>query len=290
MGVYGLLFVGLVAVTGYVVLSGGGEGDTGSPSSRFDALHKFGTADYHSLAFDPSETKTVLFGHHGGLQRSADGGESWETVVDQPNWDAMNTVFDPYTPDTIYVAGHDVFFRSSDSAATWEPLRPNLPSLDLHTFGASSATPGRLYAIPAGHGLYVSEDGADTWQLVSEDVPPGSNSIVELPDGTLLIGATDQGILRSEDGGVTWTSSRTGIDVGAIYTVKAEPEGRRLYAGTDHGLYISTDSGRTWTATALDDTWLVVVGVNPADPMNVLAINRDGELYSSFDGGETWDQ
>lgn len=287
MGIYALLFVGVVGLVAYVLLSGG-SGQDGATSSRFEAVHRFDTADLHALAFDPADPQDVLFGHHGGLQKSIDGGESWGTEIDQANWDAMNIVFDPFSPDIIYAAGHDVLFKSTDAGANWEPLRPNLPSLDLHTFGASPADEGRLYAVPAGMGLYASDDRGETWQLVSEDVPPGSNSIVELPDGTLLIGATDQGILRSDDGGHTWSSSRQGIDVGAIYAIRADPDGRRLYAGTDHGLYVSTDGGSTWLATALDDTWVVVVGVNPADPMNVLAINRNGELYRSTDGGQSW--
>jgi len=283
--------VGAVVVIAFVVLTGGGGGDdTSAPSSRFTALHKFETADYHSLAFDPSRPDLVLFGHHGGLQKSEDGGQSWEAVVDQENWDAMNTVFDPFASETIYVAGHNVFFRSDDGGETWAEVQTNLPSLDLHTFTASPNKEGRLFAIPAGEGLYVSEDGGGQWSLVSEDVPPGSNSILELPDGTLLLGATDQGILRSEDGGKTWSwsQSRTGIDLGAIYTIRGDPQGKRLYAGNDHGVYVSTDSGRTWSATALDDTWVIAVGVDPSDPNIVLAVNRNGELYRSIDGGSSW--
>ena len=94
--------------------------------------------------------------------------------------------------------------------------------------------------------------------------------------------------MRSEDGGKTWTQSRTGIDVGAIFAVKGDPEGTRLFAGTDHGVYVSTDSGQTWSKTALDDTWVIAVGVDPSNPLTVLVVNRNGELYRSPDGGESW--
>jgi len=288
LALWSALLIGAVTVIALVVLSGGGGGgDSGGRSSRFAALHEFDTADYHSLAFDPSK-QVVLFGHHNGLQRSEDGGKTWETVVDEEGWDAMNTVFDPFSPETIYVAGHDVFFRSDDGGETWKDVQSNLPSLDLHTFAASANKEERLYAIPAGEGLYVSEDGGQQWQLVSADVPQGSNSVVELPGGTLLLGATDQGILRSEDGGKTWTQSRTGIDIGAIYAIRGTPKGERLYAGTDHGVYASVDGGRNWTKTALDDTWVIALGVDPSDQQTVLAVNRNGELYRSSDGGQTW--
>jgi photosystem II stability/assembly factor-like uncharacterized protein len=286
MALWAAALIGAVAVAGFLFLSRGGKDDEAA-SSRFESVHTFETADYHSLAFHPT-ADMALFGHHNGLQRSEDGGNTWETVVDEANWDAMNTVFDPFAPETIYVAGHNVFFRSDDGGETWGDVEADLPSLDLHTFAASPAKNGRLYAIPAGQGLYTSDDGGEQWSLVSEDVPPGSNSILELPDGTLLLGATDQGILRSEDGGKTWSQSRTGIEVGAIYAIKGSPKGERLYAGTDHGVYASADGGRNWTATALDDTWVIAVGVSPSDPNTVLAVNRDGELYRSSDGGASW--
>jgi photosystem II stability/assembly factor-like uncharacterized protein len=287
MALWAAALIGAVAVVGFLMLSRGGNDDE-APSSRFQTVHTFKTADYHSLAFHPT-SGAVLFGHHGGLQKSEDGGQSWETIVDEANWDAMNTVFDPFSPDTIYVAGHNVFFRSDDCGETWQEVPQNLPSLDLHTFTASPNKDGRLYAIPAGEGLYGSDDSGQQWRLVSADVPLGSNSIVELADGTFLLGATDQGILRSEDGGKTWSQSRSGIDIGAIYAIKGDPNGERLYAGTDHGVYASNDGGKNWTNTALDDTWVIAVGVNPSDPQTVLAVNRNGELYRSIDGGASWD-
>ncbi|MDO8612266.1 MAG: YCF48-related protein [Dehalococcoidia bacterium] len=288
MALWAALLAGTVGVIAFVLLSGGGGDGDGAPPSRFAAIHKFDTADYHSLAFDPEQPNVVLFGHHGGLQMSEDGGESWKKVADQQNWDAMNTVYDPFSPDTIYVAGHDVFFRSDDRGSTWEAVQSNLPGLDLHAFAASPATEGRLYAYSVGYGLYRSADGGSTWDLLTAQAPQGTNSILELPDGTLLLGATDQGILRSEDGGKTWAQSRTGIDVGAIFAVKGDPKGVQLYAGTDHGVYVSIDGGRTWRATALDDTWVIAVGVDPENPDTVLAINRNGQLYRSRDGGQTW--
>jgi photosystem II stability/assembly factor-like uncharacterized protein len=265
------------------------SGDTGDFSSRFASIHTFDTADYHSLAFSPDEDGVVLFGHHNGLQISRDDGQTWQPVVDQANWDAMNLAYDPSAASRIYMAGHNVYYISDDGGQTWGEVESNLPGLDLHTFGASPVEAGRLYAIPAGLGLYRSDDGGEKWSLVSEDMPRGSNSIIELPDGALLLGATDQGILRSEDSGKTWVQSRAGIDYGAIYAIRGDPKGDRLYAGSDHGVYTSSDGGQNWTATALDDTWIVAIGVNPKDPAELLAVNRGGELYRSSDGGATWE-
>lgn len=284
--VWSALLVITVGAIAFVLTSGDGGNDSGE-SSRFEAIHTFGTADYHSLTFDPAGA-AVLFGHHNGIQVSEDGGETWNTVLDESGRDAMNLVMDPFSPDSIYMAGHNVYMESKDGGSTWSAVDSNLPGLDLHTFAASTAARDRLYAVPVGFGLYASDDGGASWRPVPSDVPPGTNSIVELPDGTLLLGATDAGILRSEDAGKTWSPSRAGIDSGVVLTLRAAPSGERIYAGTTQGLFVSTDGGSTWTQTALDDTFALVVGVNPSDPLNVMVVNGEGDLYRSRDGGTTW--
>jgi len=289
IALYAALLAGVAGVLAFVLLSGGSGGkQTGSPESRFQAIHTFETADFHSLAFSPNQPGTVLFGHHGGVQMSRDGGETWDSLIDEPGRDAMNLVYDPFNPETLYMAGHDVFMKSEDGGARWTSVASNLPSLDLHTFAASPSVANRLYTVPAGSGLYASDDGGAAWTLVSNDVPPGTAAFVELPDGTLLIAATDQGLLRSEDGGVTWVPSRSGIDIGVIFTVRASASGDKLYAGTDHGVYASTNEGKTWTATALDDIWAITIGIDPANPDHILVLNTEGRLFRSMDGGKTW--
>lgn len=288
MGLWAVVPVAAVAVVALFLVIRGSDGSPEESASRFQPIHTFETADFHSLAFSGDRPGEVLFGHHGGVQISRDGGESWSSVIDQPGRDAMNLVYDPFVPETVYMAGHDVFMKSGDGGASWAPVDSNLPGLDLHTFAASQSTPGRLYAVPAGSGLYASDDGGVVWTLISNNVPPGTAALVELPDGTLLLAATDQGLLRSEDGGATWVSSRSGIDIGVIFTVRAPASGDRTYAGTDHGLYVSTDQGRTWTATALDDIWAVAVAIDPANPDNILVLNTEGRLFRSMDSGRTW--
>ena len=288
MALWGMLLAGAVAAIALVLINNGDRGPDRAPSSRFPSIHQFKTADYHSLALSPTEPVAVLFGHHNGVQRSDDGGDTWTTVIEESGRDAMNLVYDSVLPEVVYMAGHDVFALSNDGGRTWNDMASDLPGLDLHAFAASFAQENRLYAFAVGQGLYRSDNGGSEWTLVTSEAPQGTNSIVELPDGTLLLGATDRGILRSEDGGKTWSQSRTGIDVGVIFAIKGDPNGSWLYAGTDHGLYASADGGKTWTQTALDDTWIISIGADPSDPNTVLAIDRSGGLYRSTDAGATW--
>lgn len=288
------LWLTLIAVGGAVVigLSLLIRSDAGDPApysqSSFPSLYTFGTADMHALTFDPTKSGRLLFGHHGGVKSSEDGGGTWSDLRSEKDFDGMNLVFDPGRPSTLYLAGHNAFSASTDGGRTWQSVQNNLPGLDLHAFGASMRTGGRLFAFAVGRGLFVSESGASSWTLLTDGAPQGTHSIVEVQGGALLLGSVDQGVLRSDDGGATWSQSGNGLDGATVFSVKADAAASRIYAGTSRGLLVSTDDGRTWSPTALNDTLIVSVAVNPQNASDVMAIGRAGELFGSSDGGNTW--
>lgn len=281
------LAAALLALGAFVFIDRGDGGSNGAITSRFQSIYQFQTADLHALTFDPVNPGRLVFGHHGGVMASKDGGRNWSKLVERQNFDGMNLVFDPADSSTLYLAGHNVFSRSEDGGSSWESVSHNLPGRDLHAFGAS-AREGRFYAFAVGGGIFASEGGASNWTPFWPNAPQGTNSIVELKDGTLLVGATDSGILRSDDGGTSWEESRSGIEIGVIFSIKADANSEKVYAGTSNGLYASTDGGRSWTPTTLDDAQIVTVGVNPNEGDDVMAIDGGGRLYHSTDGGSTW--
>jgi hypothetical protein len=92
------------------------------------------------------------------------------------------------------------------------------------------------------------------------------------------------GVLRSSDGGTTWSTLCTNPFVGqGFYDLHVDlANANHLIAATTGGLYNSTDGGVTWTARRSTTTWAVAFGSG-----EILAASSDG-IWRSADGGATW--
>lgn len=281
-----LVVVAVAAVALYVTVGRDGGRAAGG------ALATLTSGDFHSMAFS-GEPSVVFFGHHNGMRRSDDGGRTWKTVVERPNFDAMGMAVSPRDPRRLYLAGHDIFQASADGGATWQPVAHNLPGTDIHGFAMSPADPDRLYAFVVGRGLFASADGGRTWERLAGQVPA---DVMVLAAGgspeTLYAGSMRAGVLRSADGGKSWSPATSGLGPRMVFALAADPTAAgTAYAGVDGGLYKSTDAGASWRRLPFPGDNAATVAVSPAQPNVVIAItvkDSHGLVYRSDDGGESW--
>lgn len=238
------------------------------------------TSDVHSLAFVGDGTDQLLFGHHGGLLQTGDGGRTWLPLP--VGDDAMSTV--PAADGSIVIAGHEVFRASHDGGQTWAPIASDLPSLDIHGFTRDPADPAHMWAYLAIGGLWESVDFGSHWERVRED-NVGYPLAVRHGDTTNLLGVDLSGLVSSTDGGRSW------VTVGApptypMTSLAATPDGATIYAGSPEGLYRSTDGGRTWTETGYQGSTFATA--TSRDGGTVAVVSRETEFFRSDDGGQTW--
>ncbi|HEX6701020.1 MAG TPA: hypothetical protein VF101_09855 [Gaiellaceae bacterium] len=97
------------------------------------------------------------------------------------------------------------------------------------------------------------------------------------------------GILRSSDGGASWSTLCTAPFVGqGFYDLAVDPsDGTRLYAATTGGLYVSSDGGVTWTQRRAVRTYSIQITPPGGGGAEVLAACADG-LWRSMNRGNNW--
>jgi photosystem II stability/assembly factor-like uncharacterized protein len=244
------------------------------------AWTRFGSQDVHSLVFVDPDARHVLFGHHGGLEESRDGGRTWSRLPVRD--DAMST--STAADGSIVIAGHEVFTASRDGGATWVSIAGDLPSLDIHGFTRDPADPSRMWAYLATGGLWETTDFGSHWTRVREDnvLFPVA---VRAGSATRLLGIDVNGLVSSSDGGRSWQP----LSMPPTYPMTAfaaSADGMVLFAGSPDGLFRSGDGGRSWAPTAYAGSAFAVA--TTVDGGVVAVVSRETEFFRSDDGGATW--
>jgi photosystem II stability/assembly factor-like uncharacterized protein len=153
-------------------------------------------------------------------------------------------------------------------------------------------------------GLFVSENGADSWTKVPaplDGLQVWSLWIVPRKPDVLLVGTCPSHLFRSEDGGRTWRESAAKmlrecprIMWTRVTCLVGDPEYPDLmWAGVEiDGVQRSLDGGRTWQPigeglSSRDIHALVVAPGGDGRPRRLLAATNN-DLNVSEDDGATW--
>jgi photosystem II stability/assembly factor-like uncharacterized protein len=134
------------------------------------------------------------------MQRSSDGGRTWETVGNKFIYDGIPGTHQWYDgtphpwefkrvwhlepslsdPETVYAGVEDAaLFRSTDGAQTWHELpglrghgsgsrwQPGAGGLCLHTIVLDPANPKRMFIAISAAGAFRTDDGGQTWRAIN---------------------------------------------------------------------------------------------------------------------------
>ncbi|MBI1777063.1 MAG: hypothetical protein HYR63_17130 [Proteobacteria bacterium] len=225
-----------------------------------------------ALAIDPSNASHMIMGGvGGGIWSSSDGGANWRAVNDfSANLAVSHIAFAPGNSSVVYAATGEGFFNV-------DAIR--------------------------GAGIFKSTDGGQTWIQLSA-TNPANDSIwyyvnrlaINPTNNNIVLAATNNGVYRTSDGGVSWTKMTTlrrlivAIDPNNSNNAIAGGGGSDSGAGT---IIYSRDAGATWSSTSVtvvSGGKRVELAYAPATSGLIYASveNNSGEIYKSSDGGATW--
>ena len=161
-----------------------------------------GPVDFHQMDVSQADPQ-VIYGVHGSLQVSRDGGHTWQRTGQPPNG-LIDLAASATDANTLYAATKGGLFMSSDGGGAWRPATRVKQPVTM----VQAAADGVLYAFVYGSGLMrATEPGLD-WRLVGGGF--GERYLLHLAvdpaDPVKLYAVDDQGsVLASGDGGRTWT-------------------------------------------------------------------------------------
>ncbi len=269
----------------------------------------FGLADLSimALAVSPTfdEDEIVFCAATDGLYRSTNGARAWRRVRGVPTETVQAIAFSPTFPDdgTIFVGTEDAgIFRSTNRGMRWQPVNDGLvdaeddepPPVNALWISPQFADDGTIFAGTAGSGVHRSTDGGKTWQQHGAD-DEAVMSLLGQPDGTILAGCHQSGIMRVGADGTT-TPANQGLAARSMSALALSPDFERdgvLYtAGIEDGVLRSDDRGATWQPVgALPTNQVLSLAVAPrALPEHVLLAATDDGLYRSTDSGAQWER
>ncbi|MBO5059508.1 MAG: S-layer homology domain-containing protein [Clostridia bacterium] len=210
----------------------------------------------------PTDSQKMILGLDTcGMFRSENGGKSWSDA--SGGFKSMGTIdirYDPDNADIVYVAacphsGSDAYnqfsgiWKSTDGGKNWRQLND--------------------FQFPNLYNGYVIDFGE-----------PNENG-----SRTIYVGAHNEGVMKSDDGGESWTN--LGLERKGITTLRVSSG--RLIATTENGIYIMEEAGN-WRecSEGLESKDITGLAVDPYDDMHWFSADENN-IYESINGGESWD-
>jgi BNR/Asp-box repeat len=271
----------------------------------------FGGWELYHLKGSPADPNRLYASQSSGwfgqlIQRSSDGGKTWEAVGNKFVYDGVPGTHQWYDgtphpwefkrvwhlepsltdPDTVYAGVEDAaLFRSTDGGQSWHELpglrghgsaphwQPGAGGLCLHTILLDPSNHARMFVAISAAGAFRTDDGGETWRPINK-------------------GLKSQGIPDAE--------AEVGHCVHRIAMHRSHP--RVLFMQKHWDVMRSNDSGDSWQEVSgnlpTDFGFVIDVHAHEPETIYVVPIKSDSEHYPpdgrlrvfrSRTGGNEWE-
>jgi len=238
----GFIFTALLAVITLSAFSGGTaatqpqahtavrlwtfSGPPAGPVNVFASQNAVGTVTYA--------------GGQGGVWKTLDGGEHWQSLPGSPG-QVRFMVVDPTTSAVVYAATETRIYKSANGGAAWSMIF-HVPHEDPSFYRVHDVTGlvinpherRNLYVSTAASGLFRSDNAGETWAHVPSVFSGTTDPVTLLRSLSIdpfIPSTLYAGSYRSLDAGLTF-EDRGGETGGPSYAAYPEPDAQNIVYGT----------------------------------------------------------
>lgn len=284
----------------------------------FREWHPVGVEEYGYVAADPLNPNIIYGGKITKFdKRTGQTQNIAPEAVRSGKYRFIRTapvLFSPIDPKTLFFAGN-VLFKTQNGGDSWQVISPDLTreryeeipeSIGVYRSDGMKTMPRRgvIYAVApspkdintiwAGTDdglIHLTKDGGKTWKNVTPPQLKPWSKVSQLDasyfDANTVYAAINSirlsdmrpHILRTRDGGKTWTEIVNGLPNDPINAVREDPKRKGLlFAGSERAVFVSFDDGDNWQSLRLN---------MPATSIRDLVI-KDDDLVVGTHGRSFW--
>ena len=198
----------------------------------------------------------VAVGGGGSILRSQDAGDTWQPISSGLTT-TLNGIAQRGTVALIVGASGKIL-RSTDAGGSWSPV---VSGSTAQLRGVAFATDSVVVVTGSSATILRSTNGGVDWGQISSEEARSCNAIsfADSLRGTAVGTALDLGlpppVIRTTDGGVTWTLALLppskpvfpATIVMGLWGIQLESDGTGIVVGDEGAAFLTTNGGSTWT-------------------------------------------
>ncbi len=241
-------------------------------------------------------------------QASAVVGTAWSRAYDTQHYSFFDVKADRANASILYAASSEGVWNSIDSARTWSPMPGLLNGVDIQAVGANGST---VIALSKDERIFRSTTSGASWLQVAVSTPtrlvgsthkslmndPLNASIWYAGDFNTTNSTPKSFVLKSIDGGATWTQAGTfsgGSDIRA-YGLAADAATANVVYASGSGVPVAktVDGAATWSDISPRFGRFYGLAVGPANTVYTCGVDVSSSpvgVYKSTNGGTSWTQ
>ena len=252
--------------------------------------------DHHWLSFSPTDARTVYLCTDGGIFRTRNLGDTWESVSNGLGTVQFQSVdVHPTDPNIAYGGTQDNGTNKFTGSSAWT----NVFLGDGGVTHVNFRNPDVVYTEYVNLDILKSTDAGKNWDNATNGIDPREGKLFYAPfvldpsnPDTLVAGA--QRVYRTTDAAANWKaiSPILGSRVSAVSV--APNISQVIYAGTNDGrVWVTPNTGHKWyeVAKGLPRSYIADICIDPRNARRVyVALGgwSPNRIWKSEDAGGTW--